>query len=169
MHYDNNIILTILSASNPSTLMNPLGLSYMVTWLETRGAVYMVIYNHHVSPVSWKRTCKRDGRPNNQNTSRTIRMPTTPDNTLTIQDITTLWWNFKRRTWWPKTERQVTALINNFTKWCQAWSYMSLQSLSMKQWPHTNFRIQWWLFSRLTIEHCPHSHSSRNKFISMTM
>ena len=106
MHYDNNIILTILSASNPSTLMNPLGLSYMVTWLETRGAVYMVIYNHHVSPVSWKRTCKRDGRPNNQNTSRTIRMPTTLDNTLTIQDITTLWWNFKRRTWWPKTEKQ---------------------------------------------------------------
>ena len=116
MHYDNNIILTILSASNPSTLMNPLGLSYMVTWLETRGAVYMVIYNHHVSPVSWKRTCKRDGRPNNQNTSRTIRMPTTPDNTLTIQDITTLWWNFKRRTWWPKTERQVTDIDKQFYK-----------------------------------------------------
>ena len=116
MHYDNNIILTILSASNPSTLMNPLGLSYMVTWLETRGAVYMVIYNHHVSPVSWKRTCKGDGRPNNQNTSRTIRMPTTPDNTLTIQDITTLWWNFKRRTWWPKTERQVTDIDKQFYK-----------------------------------------------------
>ena len=116
MHFDNNIILTILSASNPSTLMNPLGLSYMVTWLETRGAVYMVIYNHHVSPVSWKRTCKRDGRPNNQNTSRTIRMPTTPDNTLTIQDITTLWWNFKRRTWWPKTERQVTDIDKQFYK-----------------------------------------------------
>ena len=116
MHYDNNIILTILSASNPSTLMNPLGLSYMVTWLETRGAVYMVIYNHHVSPVSWKRTCKRDGRPNNQNTSRTIRMPTTPDNTLTIQDITTLWWNFKRRTWWPKTEIQVTDIDKQFYK-----------------------------------------------------
>ena len=116
MHFDNNIILTILSASYPSTLMNPLGLSYMVTWLETRGAVYMVIYNHHVSPVSWKRTCKRDGRPNNQNTSRTIRMPTTPDNTLTIQDITTLWWNFKRRTWWPKTERQVTDIDKQFYK-----------------------------------------------------
>ena len=116
MHYDNNIILTILSASNPSTLMNPLGLSYMVTWLETRGAVYMVIYNHHVSPVSWKRTCKGDGRPNNQNTSRTIRMPTTLDNTLTIQDITTLWWNFKRRTWWPKTERQVTDINKQFYK-----------------------------------------------------
>ena len=116
MHYDNNIILTILSASNPSTLMNPLGLSYMVTWLETRGAVYMVIYNHHVSPVSWKRTCKGDGRPNNQNTSRTIRMPTTPDNTLTIQDITTLWWNFKRRTWWPKTERQVIDIDKQFYK-----------------------------------------------------
>ena len=116
MHFDNNIILTILSASNPSTLMNPLGLSYMVTWLETRGAVYMVIYNHHVSPVSWKRTCKRDGRPNNQNTSRTIRMPTTPDNTLTIQDITTLWWNFKRRTWWPKTEIQVTDIDKQFYK-----------------------------------------------------
>ena len=96
--------------------MNPLGLSYMVTWLETRGAVYMVIYNHHVSPVSWKRTCKRDGRPNNQNTSRTIRMPTTLDNTLTIQDITTLWWNFKRRTWWPKTERQVTDIDKQFYK-----------------------------------------------------
>ena len=116
MHFDNNIILTILSASNPSTLMNPLGLSYMVTWLETRGAVYMVIYNHHVSPVSWKRTCKGDGRPNNQNTSRTIRMPTTLDNTLTIQDITTLWWNFKRRTWWPKTERQVTDINKQFYK-----------------------------------------------------